>query len=610
MDNYILNYKEYIDKTVDYLNNILPEGITIEGDYYSSILSIKAKTYILKDNTGKMTFKGVSLKGRGTEKFILEFIAQCVELIMDGKIDSIGYLYAKTRDDLINYRFPIENICKSVEIKKSVNRYLAEKKTTQPAYELMIRTGRNIEAGNRIQYYIDENDLEQFIDNYNFEKPDINLDHYLKRLEESTKRFYDKKNDVNILTEEQYKAIFKLRKKIKKGDKIEIDNFIFSDFHTFGKKSIIDGKEINSGWERKESTKEEILNYTIENPIDSFKTVQLFRSDNIDDEKHLCPLYFDFDAQITDDIKERIKSSTTIKEKIDILSSTITSTYTDLMKVIEYFKKYLGLIDENFEIYFSGFKGFHLFIPNEVFNITEGRTDLVSIYKQIAQSLKKDLDLPTLDIGSIYSKRRMMRLPFSINAKSGLMKVPLKLSTLSNNPLNAIINILEYIDKNNLDIIKLYDLKEKIVIDKTTNEIASTWLNNIIVDYIENSVVSACKKPSYKFLKIKSNPECISDILRFGIRKNGDRNKATMILAMYYKEIGMDRKEATKIITEWALKIPKELTTSTPSLIKSSTETCVNSIYNSDRYYFSCSSIKSLGTPQFPVGCLKTCVLS
>jgi DNA polymerase elongation subunit (family B) len=604
----MLNYKEFVEKTKNFINDSLPEGIEIDTKFYESMCSICPKTYVLRELSGKTILKGVSLKSKGMEKFGQEFISKSIQLIMDDKKDQIKFLYRKLREDIIGHKLPIEYFQQSKEVKKTPEQYLREKKTTQAHYELMLKTGRSVERGTRAYYYLAQGEIPKFSEDYDTNKPDEDINYLLSKLEGFTRRLFNPEKPFDsVLTENDYVNIF--------ADEmpqmtLNFDSYDCADFYN---PSYEGGK-----WNRKKILEHEI-DFISKNPIDSYRTIQKFRNNNQIDEKHISDLYFDIDSEITPEIKEKVKTAKTIEEKLLILETVITSGLEDVYKITNYFISKMGFTKNDFEIYFSGFKGFHLIIPHEKFGITTGRNDLTYIYKLIAMKLDEDLDLQNIDIGSIYSKRRMIRLPFTINSKSGLMKIPLTLDAINNHfsKKEGSIHILQaicatefYIQKNNCSIKELYDSKDKIKPDRSINLIAETWFKNIVKEYEDNDTIEACSKPKYKFVRLKDYPICIKEILRSGIRHNGDRNKATIVMATFFKNLGKSEKETTEIITKWALELPNNMTTSSNTQIVNSTKTAVKTIYSSDRYYFSCASVKSLGSKESKIPCLKSCVLN
>jgi len=96
----------------------------------------------------------------------------------------------------------------------------------------------------------------------------------------------------------------------------------------------------------------------------------------------------------------------------------------------------LGLESGTFKIFFSGSKGFHLYVRQEFFSLTPSQT-VAKDFERIALEIAKAHDLPTLD-DSIYQANRKMRIPNSRHPKTGLYKVELTLDQLEVLPLDDI----------------------------------------------------------------------------------------------------------------------------------------------------------------------------
>lgn len=72
----------------------LPEGIRLAFDgRYAVMLSLKAKNYVLVTYDGKKTFKGSSLRSRADERFGRRFLAQAVDLLLQGDLAGLSALY-------------------------------------------------------------------------------------------------------------------------------------------------------------------------------------------------------------------------------------------------------------------------------------------------------------------------------------------------------------------------------------------------------------------------------------------------------------------------------------------------------------------------------------
>lgn len=90
--------------------------------------------------------------------------------------------------------------------------------------------------------------------------------------------------------------------------------------------------------------------------------------------------------------------------------------------------KELRLEPSTYKVFFSGGKGFHLYIRHEFFSIAPSDSTAKQ-FERIANQIGKDLNLSTLDDG-IYQANRKFRLPNSKHPKTGLFKVELTLEQL------------------------------------------------------------------------------------------------------------------------------------------------------------------------------------
>ncbi len=133
------------------------------------------------------------------------------------------------------------------------------------------------------------------------------------------------------------------------------------------------------------------------NNTDVFTSIFWYNNQEIREGKQIGPLYFDLDGEYAQD---------------------------DTSDLIDFFNKY-GCPKESIRVYFSGNKGFHLEIPFEALDI-EPIKQLNKVFEIIAKEIKSLCHFPSLDT-AIYDAVRLWRLPNSINSKSGLFKIPLKI---------------------------------------------------------------------------------------------------------------------------------------------------------------------------------------
>ena len=81
------------------------------------------------------------------------------------------------------------------------------------------------------------------------------------------------------------------------------------------------------------------------------------------------------------------------------------------------------------KVYYSGSKGFHVLIPSKLLRL-QPRYSLERYIRVLAESLVKGFAVePYLDSG-LYNTNSLIRLPNSVNYKSGLYKIPIRISEL------------------------------------------------------------------------------------------------------------------------------------------------------------------------------------
>ena len=100
-------------------------------------------------------------------------------------------------------------------------------------------------------------------------------------------------------------------------------------------------------------------------------------------------------------------------------------------------------------IFFSGQKGFHLYIREELFNIAKD-SSTAHKYAQLTSNLKAELDLKTIDEGLMGANHKI-RMPRSIHPRSGLYKKQLSLTQFESLSVDEIIHFAKNNGPVNLD---------------------------------------------------------------------------------------------------------------------------------------------------------------
>lgn len=325
-----------------------------------------------------------------------------------------------------------------------------------------------------------------------------------------------------------------------------------------------DGK--SSPWKRIKLSEIPNLKKKAEN-FNVFVTAQRFCSpQRVEDELIWGDLYFDFDASE--------------QYPIEIAKE-------DAKKIIDFFVKGHGVNPEYCRAYFSGGKGLHIFVHPKVLGV-QPHARLNLIFKSIALYLENFLELKTLDTASIYSKRRMMRLTDSLHHKSKLFKIE-----LYHEELNKTIDEIKEMAKSPRGSLWSDDEFGNVLPIDSIAEFYRHFVNL----YKEQEMIERLK-PQVLIRNTGETALCVKDLMANHIRKSGTRNLATMALASYFKDQGFSEKETIETLLPWALRTPKEYTsTNDERKIKASTISCAKSAYAND-YHFVCSVMRSLGEMQ------------
>ncbi len=297
-----------------------------------------------------------------------------------------------------------------------------------------------------------------------------------------------------------------------------------------------------------------------------FATIQQFAVyKQTDQEEQYAPFYFDFDA-------------------------SGIYTFKDVQIDVEKLKNYLFSVHEidktEVRFYFSGNRGMHVIINPITIGI-EPYSELTYVFKNMAFYLKDLLELHTLD-PAVYTIRRVLRLPNSVHKTSGCYKIEL-------NPSEIILPEEEIRKLAHAPREPLYDSSEYIGL--SPNESLKKIYKHFLTLYKKQVEINKLK-PQKIIGKTDNYPMCVKDLFDNSIKKAGSRNAATISLACYFKDQGIDENKAFELIYAWAQKIAKDLTSSKGNELKASTKSCIASIYDDKstgkNYHFICSVVRSL----------------
>ena len=189
------------EKLEEDIQKILPAGITVEFDErYRSMFSYKAKNYALLKEDGTVTIKGASLKSRGLEKFQRTFMEETIRCLLESRPADVRKLLEDYRECLVSRKWPVELFSKNESLQDSLVKYqekiAAGGRNRAAAYELALQSGRNLQPGDQISYYITGTtkkvkvfEAAKLITEWNPDQRDENVEYYLAKLEELYKKF-------------------------------------------------------------------------------------------------------------------------------------------------------------------------------------------------------------------------------------------------------------------------------------------------------------------------------------------------------------------------------------------------------------------------------------
>lgn len=251
------------------------------------------------------------------------------------------------------------------------------------------------------------------------------------------------------------------------------------------------------------------------NNKDVYTTVYKYDTKNQDLANVTAPLYIDLDMDDIENNFDKLKK--------------------DLLLVYRQLKMKLYLKDEEIEIYFSGSKGFHIIVSEKVLNIKPCK-NLNETYKLLALKLKSFTINKCIDT-KIYDKKRLFRLPNTINSKTGLYKVSIELDKLKAMTYDE---MKEYASTTKPTKLKLYK----------PNYIANASLNSWVEEIKKEEKNKINHTVAREFLKKKELLPCIKYILQNGASK-GYRNNTANVLASALTQVGNDEATTLEIMQSW-----------------------------------------------------------
>lgn len=249
----------------------------------------------------------------------------------------------------------------------------------------------------------------------------------------------------------------------------------------------------------------------------------------------------------------------------------------DVLQLLTFFLD-IGLKESEIELYFSGAKGFHVIIPAKVLGIIPS-TNLNELYKAWAQYLAAYYSITSLDMG-IYDRKRLLRIPGTVNSKTGLKKTRISHELIrESNSFREMLFKLSFLDAD------IPDIHEEAM-----NEPAAIEFYKRSQNYYRNARNNHnTNRPA----RIPEHKEELLPCIKAGLEMGapvGNRNNTLVILSSAILQSGYKLEEAIEVMLEWNTHNEQELKTEEIELTVRSAYTM---LLSGKKY--GCGALKELG---------------
>jgi DNA polymerase elongation subunit (family B) len=179
----------------------LPPGITLELDgRYPAMFSYKMKTYALLDDRARVTLKGSAFRSRGLEPFQRRLIDELVRLLLLGRRTDAKAVVDRWLGEFAAHRVSVRDFARTETLQESLEVYrervAAGLRPASAAYELAAASGRPVQPGDQISYYVAGrtarvavSDVAKLATLWDPARPDENVEYYQSKVLETWERF-------------------------------------------------------------------------------------------------------------------------------------------------------------------------------------------------------------------------------------------------------------------------------------------------------------------------------------------------------------------------------------------------------------------------------------
>ncbi len=131
------------------INSEMDELIRWEDDgVFKRQIVVKAKNYVLQDESGKVKIKGSGLKATTKEKALQTFIKELIDLLLKDRKDQVFFLYIKYTKEILNIQ-DISQWC----MKKTITKAVLHPERTQEQRVLDALDGMDINEGDKVYLF-------------------------------------------------------------------------------------------------------------------------------------------------------------------------------------------------------------------------------------------------------------------------------------------------------------------------------------------------------------------------------------------------------------------------------------------------------------------------
>ncbi|UCC68314.1 MAG: DNA polymerase [Armatimonadota bacterium] len=131
---------------VEEIGAALPKGIKLQHDgRYRAMVSLKVKNYICVGYDGRKVFRGASVRSRADEPFGREFLAEGVDLMLEGDLAALADRYRQLSDQVLAGGVPIQKLARRERV--------TEKTFSSPAKRRSAAVAQGTPIGDYISVY-------------------------------------------------------------------------------------------------------------------------------------------------------------------------------------------------------------------------------------------------------------------------------------------------------------------------------------------------------------------------------------------------------------------------------------------------------------------------